>query len=201
MKKIIFFAIIIGICSMFFIIYEKNDKIKNFGNNISKIENIQSHILQINSYEACIDVIVTSNKTENKYKIKQKFENGKYEQEVLQPENINGTKVSFDGDNLKIENTNLNISKIYNHYHFLASNQLGLQYFVEDYKQSEDSCNYEKDDEIVFETTTKNDNRYISKKVLHVSKQNGMPKALEIRDNTQKTVVYILYNEIKIKSN
>ena len=50
----------------------------------------------------------------------------------------------------------------------------------------------------MLETTVKNENRYLTKKVLYVDKKTKKPIKLEIKDNTQNVLVYILYNEIEI---
>ena len=64
---IVFFILLI----LFFLI---NYKTKNNGNNISKFNgNIKDYILNISSYEAEIEVIVESNKTTNKYILKQLY--------------------------------------------------------------------------------------------------------------------------------
>lgn len=201
MKRILpILIMLIIIIIVIFIFFGKNYNIKNFGNTISKTKNLETYILEINSYEAIADITITSNKTTNKYKVKQVFsKNGKYEQEVLEPETISGTKIKYDGENLTLENTKLNLSKIYEKYQYIASNQLGLQYFIQDYKESDDASFREEDKEAILETTVKNGNKYIAKKTLRVDKTTGMPKSLEIRDNTQKVLVYILYNEIKLQ--
>lgn len=167
---------------------------------MSKTKNLETYILQISSYEAVADITIISNKTKNEYKVKQYYkEKGKYKQEVLEPETISGTTITYDGDNLVLENTKLNLSKIYEQYQHISSNQLGLQYFIQDYKESNDASFYEEENDAVLETTVKNGNKYLAKKTLRVDKNTGIPKSLEIRDNTQNIIVYILYNEIKIR--
>lgn len=200
MKRIlpvlILLVIIVGII---FIFFKNNNKLQNLGNTMSKIKNLETYILQINSYEAVAEITITSNKTTNHYKVRQMYlENGSYEQEVMEPETISGTKIIYDGKTLTLQNTKLNLSKIYENYQYIASNELGLQYFIQDYKESEDASFREEETEVILETTVKNANRYVAKKVLHVDKSTGKPKSLEIRDNTQNILVYILYNEIKI---
>ena len=43
------------------------------------------------------------------------------------------------------------------------------------------------------ETKTKN-------KILHINKETHNPTQMEIKDNKQKTTIYILYNEVKVNS-
>ena len=47
------------------IFFKNNDKIKNLGNNISTIEDLQNYILNITSYEDEVEITVQSNKTTN----------------------------------------------------------------------------------------------------------------------------------------
>ena len=80
------------------------------GNNSSS-QDVVNYILNINSYEAEINVEINSNKNNNKYKIKQKYENsGIITQEIIEPNNINGVRITKENDNLRIENTDLNLN-------------------------------------------------------------------------------------------
>ena len=159
---------------------------------------IQKYILNISKYSAVVDITINSNKTTNKYKIKQEYNNGQFYSEVLEPNTIKGTIITYNGKDLKIENSNLNVSKIYANYKYIASNQLSLYDFIEDYKNSADANLKEEENQVVLETTVKNENRYLTKKVLYVDKKTKKPIKLEIKDNTQNVLVYILYNEIEI---
>ena len=40
----------------------------------------------------------------------------------------------------------------------------------------------------------------MQEKILHVDKQTYNPTQMEIKDNKQKTTIYILYNEVKVNS-
>lgn len=201
MKRILpVLIMLIIIIAIIFIFFQNNYNPENLGNTMSKIKNLENYILQINSYEAVAEITITSNKTKNQYKVRQTYlENGNYEQEVIEPETIAGTIIQYNGEKLTLQNTKLNVSKIYENYQYIASNQLGLQYFIQDYKESQDASFHEEETEAILETTVKSENKYLAKKVLKVDKATGKPKSLEIRDNTQNILVYILYNEIKIK--
>ena len=98
-------TIIFSISVYFF--RKNNYKTVEFGNtNIKSAENIKDYILNISSYEAEIILEVTSNKNSNKYKIMQKYsEPNIFKQEVLEPNNIKGLTTTYDGSNLKIDNT------------------------------------------------------------------------------------------------
>lgn len=200
-KKIFTSATIILLVLLIIIFIQNNYKIEIFGNNMSNIsscEDIQKYILNISKYSAVVDITINSNKTTNKYKIKQEYNNGQFYSEVLEPNTIKGTIITYNGKDLKIENSNLNVSKIYANYKYIASNQLSLYDFIEDYKNSADANLKEEENRVVLETTVKNENRYLTKKVLYVDKKTKKPIKLEIKDNTQNVLVYILYNEIEI---
>lgn len=200
MKKIIYIVITIIFLSFIIIFIKNNYKIEILGNNMSSksSEDLPKYILNINAYSAIISVTVNSNKTSNQYKLKQNYYDGQYYQEVIEPNAIKGTVISYDGKDLKIENSSLNLSKIYENYKYIASNQLGLQDFIKDYKSSSDASLKEEDNQIILETTVKNESKYLYKKALYVDKKTQKPTKLEIKDNTQNIVVYILYNEIEI---
>lgn len=194
-KKII----LICICVIIFLIiisilYYKN---QNRGNNIIKsITDFKEYILNISSYEATIEVEIISNKNTNKYIIKQWYNSPNYfKQEVQAPENIKGLITIYDGSNLKIENSRLDLSKIYNDYHCLSNDTLSLNSFIEDCKRTEPKYS-ETENEIELEIT--NANRYNCYKRLSISKSSGMPTKMEIMDENKKTLVYILYKEITI---
>ena len=200
-KKIILVAftlmIIIGII---FFCYKSS----NYGNNISNksAEEIEKYILNIKSYEAMAEIRIDSNKNTNKYTVKQQYikENNLYKQEVVEPANIKGINFIYDGKTLKIENKKLNTLKIYENYPYIADNNLGLNSFIQDYLESKKSKYCEKEDIVILETKIKSGNKYNFCKKLYIDRKNNKITKLEIQDITQKTLIYILYNEIKINS-
>ena len=203
MKKIITIAIIIiTIIAIFFI--KTNYKLFKIGNNMSNksADEIEKYILDINSYELTAEINIESNKNTNLYMIKEEYikDNNVCKQEILEPENVKGITFIYDGTTLKIENTNLNLNKIYENYPYIGENNLTLMSFINDYKTSDEANITENENEIILETKLKNGNKYISYKKLYISKNTGYPKKLEIQDITQKTTIYILYNEIKINN-
>ena len=202
MKKIlpIFIVLVIAV-AIIFVFFKNTDKIKILGNNISTTKDLQDYILNITSYDAEIEVTVESNKTTNKYKLKQKYsKDGTFKQEVIEPENIAGTVIIQDGQNLKLLNTRLSLQKIYENYTYIANNNLGLEYFIEDFLASNDAESREEGNYLILETSVKNENKYLSKKVLYIDKTTNKPTKMEIKDHTQNTIIYILYSEININS-
>ena len=192
MKKkywIILLIIVLGISGIFF--YKSRVKNSKIGNNKTSQE-IVDNILNISSYEVNITVNVTSNKNSNKYVLKQTYQNpNKSTQEVIEPSNIAGVKIENDGTSTKIENSQLDLSTILDNYNYLGDNCLDLYSFIEDYKKEEKSQFEETDTEIVMKTNNK---------TLHIDKKTHNPTQMEIKDNKQKTTIYILYNEVKVNS-
>lgn len=197
-EKKIFYILIILILIVFGIIIYKNviKKSKN-GNNISSQE-IVDYILDKTTYSAKTLVQVNSNKNTNKYILNQRFntENESI-QEVIEPSNIAGVKIIKKDGNLKIENTTLNLSKIFENYKELGENCLDLNSFIDDYKKNEKSNFEENDKEIIMKTKNNNQNKYTENKMLYISKESKLPTKLIIVDNNQNTTINIQYNEIE----
>ena len=199
-KTLIIIAIIILISGTTLLIKNKNktDKNSKIGNNSSSQE-IVDYILNISSYETQIEVEVKSNKNSNKYKIKQKYiDNQNSTQEVLEPSNIQGVKIIKENNTLKIENTQLSLTKIIENYQEITQNNLDLANFIENYKSNTNSKFKEENNQIIMETTAKTENNYQKYEKLYVSKENGKPTKMEIKDTNQNIIIYIIYNEINI---
>ncbi len=195
----------ITIISVYFI--NKNNKIfnKNFniGNNITSksIQEIEQYILNISSYEAKAEVMIESNKNINKYVLQQKYNNsGKIEQIVLEPSNIEGLTISYNEGNLTINNTKLNLQTVYNNYKYVVDNNLWLNSFIKDYRESNNKSISENSDYIVMTVDISDSNNYGKIKILYINKTTGNPEKMLIQDKNQKNMVYILYSEIRINS-
>lgn len=204
-KKLLWLIIIVLCIILGSVIFLKiSNKTQKTGNTkISKtVEGITEYILNMSSYEANLDITVVSNKNETKYKVKQSYVSPNVaKQVVLEPSNIRDLTTTFDGANLKIENSKLNLSTIYENYQYLTENHLFLQYFAEDYKVNSQSKALEKDGQIILETKCKDsNNKYQVSKKLYIDKDTVTPIKMEVQDYNQNTIVYILYNEIEINS-
>lgn len=181
---------------IFFIFFHTNSA-KNFkiGNNTSSQE-IVDYILNISSYETIVKVEVESNKNKNQYVLKQQYESpNTLSQEVIEPSNIAGVKITKKGNQLKIENTNLSLSSIFENYEYVSDNLLDLSVFIHDYQSCEEASWKEENNQIIM--ITKKDKQ---EKTLWVDRTTGKPIKLEVKWMNQKTKVYILYNEVNINS-
>lgn len=199
-KKILFVIlimciIILNLFIFFFINKSKNNKVGNTTNSQDIIENI----LNISSYTATIEVEVNSNKNVNKYIINQKYISPNIsEQEIIEPENIKGIKIVKQNNELKIENSKLNLVKIYNNYEEMLSNYLDLNVFIEKYKTDLEKKYEENKEEIILKLENK-ENKYKTYLALYINKNEEKPTKMEIKDYNKKTVIYILYKEIELK--
>ena len=201
-KKFLF--IILAIATLLVIISiifsKKSYETINIGNNnLNKtLEEVEDYILNIKEYTATIEVTVNSNKNSNKYLIKQNHKEKNDEQEVLEPDTIKGVKLIYKDSSLIVENSNLNLEKIYNNYPYIESNILWLNSFIEEYRNSEQRNITEKNEEIVMQIKRKNDKKIATEELI-LDKKTLKPTKLSIMDNSKNVIVYILYNEIEIK--
>ncbi len=199
-KLIIIMLITILIITTIFLVI-KNE---NSGNNIisKNTDSIVNNILNMKSFDANVEITITSNKNQNTYKMNQQnIENEKYKQTIQEPAKIEGTEIIFEENRLEIKNTKLNLSKIYENYQYISENALLLSTFVKEYKEESEKTQTEKDGQIILGLKIKNDeNKYTKYKTLYIDKDTGKPVKMEIKDISQKVRVYILYNEIKINA-
>lgn len=195
-KKIILIIasilIIIAFISILTYIFMKN------GNNMSNLkEDDIKDILNINGYNATLEIEVEANKNKTKYIVKQNVENGKSRQEVIEPSNITGVITEYDGKNLKVINNSLNLVKTYEDYEYVVDNSLWLNSFIKEYKDTPNSKKYQKNNEIVLEIKKKEENKYNTYKKLYIDINTGKPTKMLVQDINQKTRIYILYTEIE----
>ena len=198
-KKIIlilFIILVLVALTIFLIFYYKKGKSGNTIINQSE-EKILDTILNMTSYQAKLDITIETNKNKTKYVVNQSMKNGVSKQEVLEPENIAGVITEYDGKNLKIRNNKLNLETTFENYQYIVENRLWLDSFIEEYKTSQNVKNSSQENEILLEIENK-ENPYNVHKKLYVDKKTGKPTKMIVQDINQKTLVYILYTEIKI---
>lgn len=199
-RKFFIIIFIILILLLIFIFFRKNvaNIFKNGNTNISQ-ENVND-ILNLKSYELISKITIKSNKNENKYVIKQSYINPDYSsQEVLEPENIKGTKIIREKNQIKLENTSLNLTTIFQDYEYVSENMLDLSTFLEEYKEGKTNIK-ENEKEKILEVILSDNNPYVGKKILYIDKDTGKPTKMEIEDDNKNTKIHILYIEVKINN-
>ena len=117
---------------------------------------------------------------------------------MIEPGNIRGVKITYKDSSLKVENSKLNLEKIYNNYPYIESNILWLNSFIEEYKNSTQKGISEKNEKIIMQIRRKNDKKTAIEELI-LDKKTLKPTQLSIMDNNKNTIVYILYNEIELK--
>lgn len=198
--------IICGVLLIFLILpiilFKNNYKIFKFGNNtsIKTLNDVEDYILNISSYSAQIEVTVNSNKNSNKYIINQQYSSENvFKQEILEPSNIKGIIIKYDGKNLEIVNSQINLTSLYENYTYIADNVLWLNSFIEDYRNTDNKKIKEENDEYIIELKSPK-NKYNVYKTLYINKNNGLPSKMLISDENGKGKISIIYKEIKINT-
>ena len=184
---------------------------EKIGNNMS-IKEIEKTILNINSYKAEINVTIKSNKNENKYKLYQEVKDGREIQKVIEPESLKGTEIIYENGNLQIKNTQINASKIYTNYPYIANNELFLSDFLNNFNKSSNKEIRKEENKIVFKL--KNGRIYNQEQILTIEKNNYINKdnikdnsnqnnngdikmTMQIIDSNNNIKIYIIYNKIE----
>lgn len=195
--KTIIFVVLIAIIFLVIILnigYKRN---KNVNNKTS--QEIVQYISNISEYHSKIEVTVTSNKASNTYMLEQDYKDGVEQQIVKEPKNIEGLLITKNGNELKIEDTNLNITKIISNYEYLSDNCLDLSSFVKEYKENQEQLYEEKDNYIIMKLNRVGENKYTKQKLLYIDKNTYIPIKMQIKDANNNTRIDIKYNEINIK--
>lgn len=199
-KTIIIIFLIFIICVLGIIIFIKKQnntyKILNVGNNSNEnitLDEIEKMLLNINYYEATIEVTVKSNKNTNKYLMKQVHCAEQDIQTIIEPSDLEGVEMIYRDNKLEVKNSKLNVSKIYSDYPYIDDNALWLNSFLKDYKNVNPKIKEEKNEFIIEIESQK------IKKRLYIEKNSKNISKMEITDANKNDRVYILYNEITLK--
>ncbi len=195
-KKMFIFAII---CILIFLFIYYIFSILGNNNNRSEEEVVESLLNEICNYEANITVDVFSNKNQNTYEMYQLVENSNSKLVVKSPKEIENLTIENNDNKLKINNSKLNVERNYEDYKTIINNNLFLNTFSKDCSEKDLNI-YEKGNELIIEVKLDNNsNTYARYKELHFDLETKLPKELLIKDNTKKTSIRIIYNDIKIK--
>lgn len=202
-KKLILICIIAVIIIILFfiffrILYYKNTKT---GNTIidKTLQEVEAYILNISSYEAEAEITVETNKNTNKYVVEQKYSKPNIaSQKIIEPKNIEGLTIKYDGENLEISNSNLDLKTIYENYTYVSDNILWLSDFIENYKNSNGTI-IEENGIIIMEVKC-DKNKYNTYEKLYIDRNANKITKLVIEDENKKDKIYITYNKIEIGS-
>lgn len=202
-KKLILICIIAVIIIILFfiffrILYYKNTKT---GNTIidKTLQEVEAYILNISSYEAEAEITVETNKNTNKYVVEQKYSKPNIaSQKVIEPKNIEGLTIKYDGENLEISNSNLDLKTIYENYTYVSDNILWLSDFIKNYKNSNGTI-IEENGIIIMEVKC-DKNKYNTYEKLYIDRNANKITKLVIEDENKKGKIYITYNKIEIGS-
>ena len=195
MKKktiiIIFWILIICVLGIIIFIKKQNNtyKILNVGNNSNEnitLDEIEKMLLNINYYEATIEVTVKSNKNTNKYLMKQVHCAEQDIQTIIEPSDLEGVEMIYRDNKLEVKNSKLNISKIYSDYPYIDDNALWLNSFLKDYKNVNPKIKEEKNEFIIEIESQK------IKKRLYIEKNSKNISKMEITD-ANKMIEYTYY--------
>lgn len=88
---------------------------------------------------------------------------------------------------------------MFENYQYISDNNLDLNAFVKEYKESSKSKITENNEEIILETEVGEGKNKILKK-LYLDKKTNLPKKLEIKYVNKNNSIYILYREVEIKN-
>ena len=201
-KKVFITIIFFLIIFLIFYLVINYKSLKN-GNTISikNKESVEEYILNINEYEAEIEVTVCSNKNENTYSLKQISKNNYSYQETLD-EDMQKIIVENKDGKVIIKNNSLQLEKIYESYEYVLENTLYLTSFVEEYRNSEEKEIIEENDYYIINLKLNDSkNKYIVFKTLYINKDTSKIEKLEIEDINKNRTIYILYKEITINNN
>lgn len=197
--------VLIFIIAIFYFFFKNTNKNLNLGNNLNNktLEEIEEYILNISSYEAKVTVETQSNKNQTKYVLKQSYVSPNIEKQIVEePSNIKGLEITYDGTQLSLYNSKLNLKTVYENYNYLTDNFLWLNSFIQDYQSAKSNGTntklYEENNQIIMEVKVASENPYVASKRLIIDKNTGTISKLIVQDKNQKNLVYILYNEIKI---
>ena len=201
MKKKVFITIIFfAIFFLIFYLIFNYKSLKNGNNNIriKNEEDVNDYILNISNYEAKIEVIVKSNKNENKYIINQKCMDN-YSYQEMEYENNKKIIIEHKDNKVIIRNTSLKLEKIYESWEFLIENNLFLTTFVENFKETDEKEILVNENYYVVNLKLKKiSDKNVAYKSLYINKNNGKIEKLEIYDINKNRTIYILYKEITI---
>lgn len=198
MKKKFFIVFVIF---LFLFLFVLGYKFFGVGNNktIESISQVDEYVLNIKNYNVEAKVTVSSNKNSNTYNLKQYKMDDYQRQEIISDEESYGLVIENDGNRLIVKNTGLDLASVFENYDEVTSNSTGLDSFIDDYRNSEQTEVTEDEEYYMLFVKVKNSqNRYIENKTLYVNKKNGELEKIEVRDINNNRTIFIEYTRFEI---
>lgn len=169
------------------------------GNSSEDYATIQDKFVNMEAYSSNADVTFYSNKGENTYKIKQQAKNdGRYYIETIEPDNLKGNIIIFDGNMLWQYNPNLD-SKLYvGDKDKMARKEICLFTFLENHLKSKDialeTANIDENIYSVLEAKIPGGNKYFDTEKLWINNETKQPEKLVIYDVEGKERILVKYD-------
>lgn len=198
MKKKIFIICMFFLCLILIILGYKffvpgNNK------NIESETQLDEYILNINNYELEGNVTVYSNKNVNTYRLKQ-LKNGDYQRQEIVNDNENyGLIIENEGSKITIKNTVLDLTSVFENYEEVAKNSIGLDSFIDDYRETNDSEITEEEQCYRIQVKVKDSqNKYAQNKCLWINKKSRKIEKFEVSDVNNNKTIFIEYTKFEI---
>lgn len=198
MKRKIFIFCVIFLC-VFLCFLGYKFFITGNTKNIESTVQADEYILNIKNYNIEARVTVWSNKNSNTYNLRQYKKDGYQKQEIISDNMDQGIIIENKGNELVVKNTKIGLEKVFEDFEEITSNSLGLDSFIEDYKQTEEKKVTEDEKYyMLFADVKKSRNIYIKTKILYINKQNGEIEKIEVKDVNNNRIMLIEYISLEI---
>lgn len=167
--------------------------------NIENVGQVSDYILNIKNYNLDAKVTVYSNKNSNTYSLRQYKKDDYQRQEVISDDENYGLIIENEGKKITIKNTTLDLTSVFENYKEIASNSIGLDSFISDYENSNETKITEDEQYyMLFVKIKDSQNRYIQNKTLYVNKKNSQIEKIEVRDINNNGTIFIEYTRFEI---
>ncbi len=184
---IAFFTIILTACG-------KNTK--------DEYKTIQEKLMAMESYYAKATITYISNKSESTYTIEQKvLKDGRYLIKVLEPEEVLGSIILFDGNIVWSYNPNLDSKISVIEKDSLERTEISLFSFLEHYVKSQDTAveTSKMDNNIytILDAEIPGQNDFFSTEKLWINNETKEPEKLVIYDNDEKERIILTITDFE----
>lgn len=169
---------------------------------LSDYDKIQTKLIKMETYECEALVKYISNKGENEYSTKQYCKiTGEYRIETLEPKEVKGNIILYDGNMIWQYNPNVEGKISVNSPDKPERREILLSSFIENYVKSQDvlieSANIDGGKCTVFEAKIPGDKKYFSTEKLWIDNESMLPVQLIIYDTEQKERIIVSYKSFE----